>query len=995
MPGNDARHAEHQSRREFVASVAAGCSALRHAADGAAPIAIDARPTILFQQPDGRNNLVRVTVAGLDAPAGRARFLDRHGAPVGSAGLLPGAAGGVLTGEVWVPLPGEAQFDIEIEVAKRRVARQRVRLSPPRRWTLYWLCSARTAIGATDLQERCLEIHRQNLDAAIARLAAHPTSRWTAECAYQIISYLENRAAPARDALVQAIRDGKVGFQAMFANLLTGLLDHETYARMIWPAGLLARERGLGFAAAQVTGVPGQPLTFPMALAASGVRYLATAVDPERAVRLLTESDGARYGLAGDWTSYPQVYWWEGPDGSRVLHWRGYRGADALRLGFDRDTDAMARRLSDWLMAPAYLSPAYPYDIALLYGAVGSNALMDPRMVDNVEEFNRRYAFPTIVSARAEDFFRDLERRYGRTIPVRRGDSGLYWEDGAASRAAELAHFRSTQLAARAAELLALWDERTEPRDAGGVSRSAARAAERRAAWRDLLLFGEHTWGADSSVADPDSRNTFLQWQYKRWLLGGAAAAIDQQVAQGLLRIGRGTQLGPGRIVFNASTWQRSDVALVPGGAGKRLTGPSGDLAAVDLPDGSALVVVRDAPAMGYLRLTEADRPPAPPVDEGETLEASAGTMQVALDPESGAIRSLTGPDGRERVNPKVWAGLNQFLYASGGAASALWTDASGAGLSSAPNLQVASSRLTSARRERLPGIGVRLVATRTLNGFPSFTSTIMLYDDLPWVDVENRLTKTPTRDKEALYIAFPFALAKPVVDVEVPLGRMSVERDQQAGSCRDWFCHTHWVWLHEADGAGVLWSGPDTPLFTLGDLFRGSWRRRLEPDGTLFAYAMHNYWPRNFAADQGGEFRCRFRLSFLATGGDPAEPVRRGWAAADPLRVSAPFTNAAAGPLIGKDSALLLTDPGALVLGAKRADDGDGAIVKLLDVIGTARTVGVWPAAYTFTQARRTDLVERNSDALAVGSDRHVDLTLGAWGLASARLFTPRGPAS
>jgi len=889
-------------------------------------------------------------------------------------------------GELWVPLPEAAAFDFEIEVGKQRVAKQRIRLTPPRRWTLYWLASSATDVGGSDLQERALEIHRENLDAALARLGAHPAARWNAECAYQIISYLENRSGPADDALVQAIRAGNLGFQATFANLLTGLLDHETGARMIWPAGLLARERGLAFTTAQVTGVPGQPLTFPMILAASGVRYLATAVDPERAVPLLAAGDGSRYGLTGEWTSYPQLYWWEGPDGSRVLHWRSYRGADALRLGFDRDTDAMARRLSDWLMSPVFLSPAYPWDMALLYGAVGSNTLMDQRLVDNAEEFSRRYAYPVIVQARAEDFFREVERRHGRTLPVRRGDTGLYWEDGAASRAAELAWFRSTQLAARAAELLALWDDRTGARDGG------ARAAERRAAWRDLLLFAEHTWGADSSVTDPDGRDTVLQWQYKRRYLDGAAAAVDQQLMDGMVRIGRSTDVGTARIVFNASTWSRSDVAIVPAGAGKRFTAPNGDLPAVDMPDGSALVVARDVPGLGYLRLTEAERPPAPPANEGETLEATAGGFRVALDPESGAIRSLMGPDGKERVNPKRWGGLNRLLYVSGGANSGLWTDPAGTDLAKAPDLTITPSKLASARRLRLPGIGVRLIATHTLAGFPGLTSTVTLYDELPWIDIETHLAKTPTREKEALYIAFPFALTKPAVEVEVPLGRMTVEKDQQPGSCRDWYCHTHWVWLREA-GSGVVWSGPDTPLFTLGDVCRGTWRRKTEPDGTLFAYVMNNYWSKNFAADQGGEYRCRFRISLLALGEvDVAEPVRRGSAAADPLRVSAAFSNATPGPLISKDSALKLTDAGALVVAAKRADDGDGAIVKLLDVMGTARSVSLWPAAYAFTQARRTDLVERNSDTLPVAADRHVDIDLSAWGLRATRLFTSSG---
>ena len=964
----------------------------------APPVVIEAVPTVLYQQPDGRNNLVRITVTGLEAPAARARVTDRRGRLVGTAGILPtgGGGGGGFAGEVWVPLSGPSEFQIELEVGKQRVARRTVRLTPPRRWTLYWLSSNHTDVGYTDLQERCLEVHRKNLDAALARLATHPDYHWSAECALQVLSYVENRSPAAGDALVQAIRDGKVGFGAVFANLLTGILDHETFARVIWPAGLFARERGLGYLSAQITDVPGQTLTFPTVLAASGVRYLASGPNPERAVPLLPEAEATRYKLLGEWTPYPQLYWWEGPDGSRVLHWRAYHYGDALRFGFDVSAETMARRLSDWLLTnPVLVSPGYPYDVALLYGAQWDNALMDERLVENLEEFRRRYAFPRIVAGRAEDFFRDVERRFGAKLPVRRGDSGLYWEDGAASTAVELARYRAAQLAARAADLLALWDERTEAHDAEGAGRTRRRADERRQIWRDLLLFGEHTWGAAESVSDPDGRQTVAQWEYKRRFLDGAIAALAQQVTGALLRIGHATGTGAGRLVFNASSWPRSDLLRLPDGAGRRLVSDGREWPAVDLPDGSALVVARDIPALGYLALAERAGSPNPPKDDGTALEAQAGRFHVVLDPGTGAIRSLTGGEGRERVKPGAWSGLNELVYVTGGARSGLWTDGAREHLAVAPTLRAATARLDSVRRERLPGICARLVVARKLDGFPAITSSVTLYDELPWIDIENRISKTATLEKEALYVAFPFAFTKPTVEVEVPLGRMTVEQDQQAGSCRDWYCHAHWVWLHEGT-EGLLWSGPDTPLFTLNDIVRGQWRRQIAPDGTLLAYAMNNYWHTNYAARQGGEFVCRFRISLLPPppNADAAEPVRRGWAACDPLYVSAPYTNPGVGPLGAKDSALSIADAGVLVVGAKPADDGEGAVVKLLDVTGVGRSVAVWPAAYDFREARRTNLVEMNGAAIPVAPDRRATLDLPARGVAAARLFTPREAA-
>ncbi len=975
----------HFDRRSFLA-LAATIPALRRSISGTPsqqPV-IDVRPTALFQQPDGHKNLARITVAGLSAPAARARVTDRRGALVGTAGLLPSPEGATLSGELWVPLSEPSEYQVDVEVGRDRVARRRVRVTPPKRWTLYWLASIHTDVGYTDLQERALEIHRRNLDAAVARLSSHRDFRFTAECALQVLSYLENRSSEAGDALLQALRDGRIGWQALFANMLTGLLDHETFARLVWPAGKLARERGLTFATAQITDVPGQTLTFPMLLAASGVKYLASGANPDRAAPLLPAT------ARGEGTVYPQLYYWEGPDGSRVLHWRAHHYGDGARFGFEAGPDEMAHRLSEWLLnQPALLAQDWPYDTALLYGADWQdNAPLKEAMVANVEEFGRRYVFPRIVTGRSDEFFRDVERRYGPRIPVRRGDTGTYWEDGAASTAAELAAFRSAQLAARAAEIVALWDDRIEPRDENSVQQRRDRAADRATMWRDLLLFGEHTWGADVSVSDPTSRQTVAQWAYKKRFIEAGAAAARDDLRDGLMRLGRATRAGRGRLVLNAGTWERSDLARVPAGAGKSFTHEGRELPSVDLEDGDALVLFREVPPVGYLAVTEADRAARTATSDGNGLDATAGGFSVRIDPASGAIRSFSGPDGKERVKVSGWSGLNQLVYALGGEHSALWTSGDRNDLKNPPQLSLTQAKLVRCRRERLPGIGVRLVVDRSLEGFPSITSTVTLYDELPWIDIENRIVKTPTLAKEALYVAFPFSFTNPTVELEVPLGRMTVDRDQQPGSCRDWYCHTHWVWLREG-ADGLLWSAPDTPLFTLNDLVRGAWRRSIVPDGTLFAYAMNNYWHTNYAASQGGAATFRFRLSLLAPG-DLTEPVRRGWAACDPLYVSPSYSNETPGPLIAKDRALFYADKNVMIVGAKPADDGDGVIVKLLDVAGQARAVGVWPAAYAFKLARRTNLVEQNGEAIPVASDGRASLDLAAWGVAAARLSTP-----
>ena len=53
---------------------------------------VAAHATSLYQQPDGRNNLLRVTVSELDAPAARARVIDRRGTRVADRALARGPA---------------------------------------------------------------------------------------------------------------------------------------------------------------------------------------------------------------------------------------------------------------------------------------------------------------------------------------------------------------------------------------------------------------------------------------------------------------------------------------------------------------------------------------------------------------------------------------------------------------------------------------------------------------------------------------------------------------------------------------------------------------------------------------------------------------------------------------------------------------------------------------------------------------------------------------
>src|SRR5207253_3196720 len=154
------------------------------------------------------------------------------------------------------------------------------------------------------------------------------------------------------------------------------------------------------------------------------------------------------------------------------------------------------------------------------------------------------------------------------------------------------------------------------PRGGAALGREAAGSA-----WRHRVLSrgrcGVHRGGARA-----------LPRRAARGPGRGAARAVGREDRAAGWRRDR-THRATGRGAFNASGWARSDVGRVPNGAARRLVHEGREWPTVDLPDGSALVVARDVPALGYLALTESERAANPPRDEGATLEAQAGGFHV------------------------------------------------------------------------------------------------------------------------------------------------------------------------------------------------------------------------------------------------------------------------------------------------------------------------------------------------------------------------------
>ena len=122
-----------------------------------------------------------------------------------------------------------------------------------------------------------------------------------------------------------------------------------------------------------------------------------------------------------------------------------------------------------------------------------------------MKKWNEEYEWPRFSISTTSDAFAAFEKQYGHQLPEFKGDLTPYWEDGAGSSALETRMNRgAAERLAQAATLSTM------------LAPQAYKSADFDAAWRNVLLYSEHTWGAWNSVSDSENPFVTQQWQVKR-----------------------------------------------------------------------------------------------------------------------------------------------------------------------------------------------------------------------------------------------------------------------------------------------------------------------------------------------------------------------------------------------------------------------------------------------------------------------------------------------
>ncbi|RII09252.1 Mannosylglycerate hydrolase [Streptomyces sp. YIM 130001] len=799
----------------------------------------------------------------------------------GGSITVPDSPGGRDFGMVrWrLPAPGftsPADFTVHADGAEVH----RAGLAPSRRWTLHLIPHVHLDLGFTDTQAKSVELHCRNIDKALERLEHDSAFRFSVDGAYIVQEYLRTRSPRRCARLREAIGAGLIGVNTFHSNLLTGITHLEELRRALDFGLTLPPAPGAVPRYANITDVPTWTSALPSVLRTAGVDAFVGMSNHHRAAT----DDSDEVHLASPVR-------WQAPDGSEVLahfadHYSQLRfiAADPQAVagavnGLERYTERYER--------PDYL----PCDLALI-GTHADNEDLADGDTGFAERWNGVFAYPRIQVSTFADYLDAIEPLRDR-LPVHRAEGGSFWEDGPASSAVDAAAYRQAQVLLPAAEQLAasvqLLDDRYRPH---------REALDR--AWDGLIIGGEHTWNWARATAHPHAPQIGDQLHWKRRAIDDAARIALDESRRALSQLAASLGVdGPCVLVHNPHPWPATltaELDLLEGSVPLDAEGrpvpfevlsdcagmlrtrlvleemPAFGYRCMPLSTGAATVPAGEGPAAVSAGETADERTPVRPVAAGRQVTSQA--WEVRLRTSDGLPTGLRHrPSGRELLDGDAPFALGELvrLTASGAADSAPHDRTMIGQLDSryhqgSPTPLVADRPAMRLLGARSTPDGIRLRWEGTGAGATGITLELLLRDSTETCELTVELTKQPVLDMESTSIAFPFLVHDPTVRYDRQLGWVEPAADHGPGSSNEWLSATSAVTVTGPDGPGVIWSAPDSSLFSSSDLVRGTWPTRFsETNGHLYAYVMNNFWPCNTAPAQPGPVRFRYVFAPVA----------------------------------------------------------------------------------------------------------------------------------
>ena len=456
----------------------------------------------------------------------------------------------------------------------------------------------------TTMIDQALDVVDQNRDLQPQQQFAWTLAGWPLT---KILQDWPGQLPQRKQRVEQALRDGRFVVHGLPFTTHTELLEAEDLVRSLGYSARLTRRLGLEMPRdGKMTDVPEHTWMMATLLKHAGIDFM------------MIGCNGASAPL-----KVPLLYWWQGPDGSRVLTF------------YSPDYGTQLTPPMDW-----------PYRTWLACLHTGDNH--GPPRPDEVkkvlDQAARQFPGVKVRIGRLSDFG-DAILAERPELPVVRGDSPDTWIHGPMSDPAGAKLARNTRPLIAATEVLNAqlrgWGVEA-PNDASAIGE----------AYEQSLLYGEHTWGGaiywinntlsfGQAFQKERAAGRFdrleASWDEHTAYIKKAHEIIMPALAMDLQALARAVKADGRRVVvYNPLPWKRTGLVSVEaaGFAPAALTPLDGrEVAAVEISAGRLSFVACDIPPLGYRTYVADARTPSGEwrLHKPEPMQPGALSAQVAL----------------------------------------------------------------------------------------------------------------------------------------------------------------------------------------------------------------------------------------------------------------------------------------------------------------------------------------------------------------------------
>lgn len=738
-----------------------------------------------------------------------------------------------------------------------------------------------------------------------------------------------------RKKLEQALRDGNLTVHAYPFTTHTETAELEDLVRGLGISSALDRQYGLPLSTgAKMSDVPGQSWVFPTLFAHAGIKF---------------------YHMGGPLVNMtfnlPPMFWWEGPDGSRLLtlYNNGYGSGQ---------------------MPPEN----WPYKTWIYISMTGDNqGPPAPDTVKNDIEFYRSRGIEARVG-KLDDFAALILQEDLSALPVVRSDIPDPWIYGVMSmpEACKLAHNARPEIGAL--------DQLTTLERCWGIFRPDLGNAVTEA-YTQSLRFSEHTFGLANQHyikmpygkawddlwrqgLPPQFEVMEESWREKASSVMEAKRLVDEPYKDAMSTLADAVNVSEPRIVvYNPLAWPRDGLVtlnvfhLPTGNSLKPVDGGplvpiSQEGPGMETPYRVIRFVAKDVPPMGYRTYTVSEEQPQPLdiVADAEKGVIESAFFRAKLDPARGRIVSLVDKrTGRELVDEKAPQGFGQYLYQRFGYPElAEWTKKSlypqyeaHKMMFSAFDMPQETSTVSACPENmtlevKTSPIDVSAVMTGEIPG-PGQPQQIYirltLSAEMPVADLEVGWQKQADGWPEAAWVCLPFKCENP----RFRLGRLGADLDavedmtvENANYRFSWINTGVSIYDRES-GAGISVCPMDSPLVSLQEPGEYKFESHFAPTKPyVFVNLYNNHWRTNFAAWIGDGRRMTSRVRMWAFDTFNSESALYSPAMESRVPLAAARSTARPGSLPPSQAGITLSRKGVAVTAFGPNPDGVGTILRV-----------------------------------------------------------------